>query len=265
MNCRYVARDLPRVLPGRHGDECPEVTWHPPMVWPDCIGCVPCPARHCRACGSSHVEQETCPGCVGSARDHLRDIVDLSTAARLVTEAAHKGTQSEAANLAGPVANPEAWGHVSASIVVGRLPRDWQERADHELHPLTVLGTWEDVIRDAYDDPTTLRVTIPRAAAYISRRLHEVARDPYLPFEDLANDLRRCKTHLEVVLHDQGCGDFANVPCFACGGDLERKLVKDGFDDCWTCRRCGQRYTYGQYNFALRARLEAEQSERIEA
>ena len=34
-----------------------------------------------------------------------------------------------------------------------------------------------------------------------------------------------------------------------------------GFEDVWTCQRCLRRYTYAEYNFALRANLEAQQQE----
>lgn len=42
MNCRYVARDSPRIIPGRHTDDCPREA---------CNGCQPCEERHCRVCG----------------------------------------------------------------------------------------------------------------------------------------------------------------------------------------------------------------------
>ena len=78
------------------------------------------------------------------------------------------------------------------------------------------------------------------------------------PFEDFARDVRRCRSHLENVLHDENQGDRANVGCFDCGGDLERRLTAGGFEDHWTCRRCRRRYTYAEYNFALRAALEQD-------
>jgi hypothetical protein len=46
---------------------------------------------------------------------------------------------------------------------------------------------------------------------------------------------------------------------------LERKAAQagcgqcdqGGFEDHWTCGGCKRRYTYAEYNFALRANLEA--------
>lgn len=268
MTCRYVSRDSPRVLPGRHGDECPEVTWHPPMVWPDCIGCVPCSARHCGTCGRRHVEELTCPDCIGQAREDITTIAALN--AKLLTEAVHRGIESEAAMLDGAVANVAAWRQRRTYGYRDHTERDragnqiWPDRLG-EKAPLWVLGTWDLLVTEHYGHHRTQKVTVTTAAGYLRANLTELAQDPDFVFDDMARDVRECRAHLEAVLHDQARGDIANVDCFDCGGGLERKLLKDGFDDHWTCRICKRRYTYAEYNFALRARLEAEQSERIEA
>lgn len=244
-----------------------------------CPGCLPCPETHCVVCRRSHA-LGACPECIAATRDDLAAIRLMCGA--LPTEVKHRGVNGEALMLLGPTADLEARQYAEASYLAGRLPEGWLEtihgkkcptlrnepclgcgkdgepRLDGELHPLTVLGTWEIVYRDRFDQPSDLRITIARAGDYLARWLHRFAEDDEVPFEDFAQDVRRCRAHLEAVLHDQAQGDLANVGCFECGGDLERKLTdRHGFEDHWTCQRCRRRYTYAEYNFALRASLEA--------
>lgn len=200
----------------------------------------------------------------------------------LPEEVEHRGVEGEAMMLLAPATDPERRGYMEASVLSGRLDKfdsdgvlirpgmDSLETSHAkgckdprctgcagELHPLFVLGTWEMVWRDHLEAPTELRATLDRLVDYLDRNLHIMAAEPLVPFEDFAGDVRRCRGHLEAVLHDQNQGDRANVGCFECGGELERKLTTAGFEDVWTCQKCRQRYTYAEYNFALRASLEA--------
>jgi hypothetical protein len=174
----------------------------------------------------------------------------------LPEEAEHRGVHGEAMVLLGPSSHPEARGHLEASVASGRVSADYIEKGKGEMHPRTVLWTWEDVWREHLESPTTLSVTIGRLVDFIDRQMHVMAAEPLIPFEDFARDIRRCRGHLESVLHDERQGDRANVGCFECGGDLERRLTKLGFEDFWTCHGCRRRYTVAEYNFALRASLE---------
>jgi hypothetical protein len=273
MNCRYVAASQPRVLPGRHGADCafaaislgrgdmnsaeadPGATASVLGV-PGasdgfaCVGCLPCPEPHCRICGRNHAEQ-TCADCLNDVRGDLAEIVRLCD--DLPIEAEIKGIDSEAANLAGPAADWEAWHHARASVRVGRLPEGWQETADHELHPLFVLGGWDAMVRDAleHDEPNE-RVTITLAAAYVDRQLTYLAGYVDLPFEDLARDLRQCRAHIERVLHDGEQRD-TGAPCMTCRVPLERVWGSDGTEDGWRCPRCRRESTEDQYRLAVRA------------
>jgi hypothetical protein len=175
----------------------------------------------------------------------------------LPTEVEHRGVNGEAMMLLGPSANPEAWRNRAMSAMRGRVDAGYLDDCRDEAHPLWVLGTWEQLWRDHLDQPSDLRQTIGRAGDYLERQMHRMAEDDEVPFDDFAGDVRRCRSHLEAILHDQAQGDVANVGCFECGGDLERRLTDAGFEDHWTCRRCRRRYTYAEYNFALRASLEA--------
>jgi hypothetical protein len=251
--CRFVASDHPRVLPQRHQDECAD---------DECAGCLPCPLDHCRVCGVEH--DRACGGCLNEARDNLDEIQELYD--DLPWDAITRGVNGEAAALLGPAADPEAWGHVTASMATGRIPADWRllpgdkpELTDDERHPLWVFGTWAMVYRDAFDhDEPVSRATVASEAGYLARNLTYMGDFEWVPFEDFARDLRGCVGHLKAVRHDQDHGVRANIPCFDCGADLERRLGLKGFDDAWTCRGrgCGRRYTIAEYNFALRAALE---------
>lgn len=257
MNCRFVARDQPRIIPGRHAEDA-----HPHAAEANCRGCLPCTEPHCRICGMTHIDG-TCAECMAETREALHDIARMCDA--LPKEVEARGINGEAMMLLGPCADPEARGHLEASVLAGRVPADYLDNADHESHPRFVIGSYDMIWRDALEHDEDERWTFARGVDYLDRQLTYMGSFPHVPFEDFARDLRRCRAHLEAVLHDSPHGDLAGVGCFDCGGDLERKLTTTGLDDHWTCRICKRRYTYAEYNFALRARLEAEQSERIEA
>lgn len=249
MSCKYVATDRPRVVIGRHEYGCPDEE--------SCTGCLPCTMDHCRVCQRVHADG-TCPECVGEARDNLHRIAALCDA--LPAEVEHRGVHGEAMMLLGPAADPEARGHLEASILAGRVPADYLDVADGDRHPLYVLGTWLMVWQDALEHDDEHQVTITHAVGYLDQQLTYMSGFTHAPFEDFAHDLRDCRTHLESVLSDSSMGDRANIGCFDCGRSLERKLTDQGFEDVWTCRGCRRRYTYAEYNFALRANLEAAQA-----
>lgn len=250
--CKYAGRERPRMLTGRHEDHCDSLT---------CPGCLPCPEAHCRVCGHTHTNG-TCAECLAETRAALRGIGTRCGSLRFEVE--HRGVHGEAMMLLGPAADPEARGHLEASIAAGRVPADYLDHADHELHPLYVLGTWDMIWRDAleHDEPAE-RLTVADAVDYLDRQMSYMSGYEHAPFEQFAANVRDCHTHLAGVLHDEERGVRANVPCFDCGGDLERQLGKGGFEDHWTCRRakCRRRYTIAEYNFALRASLEAAHGE----
>lgn len=255
-DCRWVASDQPRVLPGRHSEDCADRHGDDEH---GCRGCLPCTEAHCRVCGRAHADG-TCAECMADVRANLHEIARRCDA--LPDEVEHRGVNGEAMMLLGPAADPEARGHLEASVAAGRVPADYLEHANHEQHPMYVLLTWQMVWRDALDHDEAGDAELATAVDYLDRTLTYMAGFEHVPFEDFGRDLRQCLTHIEAVLHDQSNGDRANVGCFECGGDLERRLTKaDGFEDWWTCQRCRRRYTQAEYNFALRASLEAKLAE----
>lgn len=241
MSCYYAGPEQPRMLAGRHlAEGC------------ECRGCQPCEWGHCRVCSVTHAEH-TCGGCLSETREALTEIRRLCAA--LPAEVLHKGIDSEAMNLLGPIADPEALGHVQASVNVGRVPAHWLETADHELHPLLVCGTWMEAYIEAFEHPEPAgRITIGAATSYLDRNLSYASTFADVPFEDFARNLRQCQTHMERVLHD-GEQVETGAPCMKCEGDevvVRLELVRGEREDRWQCPRCKRQSNEAQYELAVR-------------
>lgn len=221
--CRWTSSTTPRVLPGRHGDECPDDT---------CRGCLPCPDVHCRVCRRAH-SFGTCAECMAETRSTLREIGRMCDA--LPEEVEARGIEGEAMMLLGPIADPEARGHLEASVAAGRVPADYLESADHELHPLFVLGGWEMVWRDALEQDDAERPTFAQVVDYLDRTMAIMGGHEFVPFEDFARDLRACAGRLESVLHD-GEQVEKGAPCPECGKPLVMRWGKLAKDDRWVCQ-----------------------------
>ena len=242
-DCRWGGADQPRILPNRHDVDC---------ELGSCRGCQPCWQPHCPHCGITHTHH-VCPGCLHTIRGNLTEIVALH--AQLSDEAAERGINSEAMNLAGPSADPEARGHLEASIAVGRIPAD--RLADHlpadDQHPLWVLETIAGETRDAldHDEPTT-RATVENAAGYISRNLTDIARDPNVDLAAIAGQIADCTRHMLAVLGDR-TRDRTGAPCPTC--EPARVLVYQTTDDgheTWTCMGCRREWDTEQYQLLIR-------------
>jgi hypothetical protein len=211
-----------------------------------CPGCQPCPERHCGVCGREHVTVEgrgsdlTCVDCLRQCREDLQQVEEL--AALTPTEAVHRGINSEAAMLAGPTPDTpeqiEAFGHRN----LARIGIDGKGLEVDERHPLWMLGTWEQLVRQHLDQPAPgeEKITIPGARAYLDRVLHVLAHDDWFAFEELARDARQCRARLEDVLH-AGEREERGAPCHLCGrAHLVKAYGDEPADDRWTCPKCEQ-------------------------
>lgn len=251
-DCKWAGSDQPRVLPQRHVDGCENER---------CQGCVPCPEAHCCVCGKEHTTLDgvgadlTCGLCLAAVRSDLDQIGSL--AARMLEEAIVKGINSTAAMHAGPVADMEAWSNRKVSTLAGRIDPAWLEDNHDELHPTWVVGTWEMLIREHLDQPSDDKVTLTEARSYLGVHLTRLAHDPEFAFEELARDIRKCRGHLEDVLHD-GERETYGAPCLKC----EKPLLRDDQDDeeSWWCQRCKRRSNADQYRLAVRAGYVAKAS-----
>jgi hypothetical protein len=284
--CIDAGEQHPRIIPGRHRDDCP--SQQPAPVVPKgqhvevtitvCTGCLPCTRRHCDVCGRRHVRVDfTCPTCLAEIREHMARIVELCGAPLL--EQALLGTtdpiESEAVALLGPVAHQEAWYHRRESALAGRIPADFLEVARDERHPLFVLGTWELAWREWLDHDTDARVTIGGAVRYLGSQLAYMASQPDVPLDQLHGDLKGCVGYLEGVL---SAGDQRPATCPKCGGKLvlvhDKKHEDQGWDDArvvegekaekyddrWVCQAkdCGQEWTDAAYRAKILAVREAK-------
>lgn len=284
--CRFAGLDpeddfapRPRLLP-THLDGCNSA---------GCLGCQPCPERHCEAtgCPGRHLTptERICPTCIGHVRANLDGIVNMTT--RLLTEAVHRGVNSEAAMLDGPKADVADWErrhrlvanglacecvdecpdvpprygphcegkcqHDSCAWRRGRpdcpVASAWHADNRSEPHPGYVLADWDAQICEHLGHSRTMIPTLESAAGYIGGQLTHLARDSDFDFDGLAREIRGCHGHLEDVLRE---GERAEkgAPCPSCGGPALVKEwgVTEAFD-MWTCPSgaCHQVWTEAEY------------------
>lgn len=217
----------------------------------DCRGCRPCGKSHCAMRGScaNHVDHSagivTCAGCIGRTRTDLQAIEDRY--AEIPDEAMQAGVDSEAANLAGPAASPDqvkARRKAGVHVEVFAPPRGNKPAIiDDPHHPYSVLGRWDMALREDYDQPTDLLVSVSRAKDYLASMLGVFAQDQPQAFEEFASDVATCRTHLESVLSDSRQPE-RGAPCPSCreaGEEKPARLAKrygsdkSGADDRWVC------------------------------
>lgn len=183
-------------------------------------------------------------------RANLHEIARMCGA--LPEEVETRGVAGEAMMLLGPTADPEARGHLEASVAAGRVPSDYLDAADGDQHPTFVLLTWQMMWRDALEHDDAKDSELTTAVAYIDLTMGYMGSFEFVPFEDFAKDLRRCVVHLESVLHDGEQRD-EGVPCLKCSRPLTRTWGKDERTDGWECKRCRERSTEAQYQLAVKA------------
>jgi hypothetical protein len=257
--CKWNGRGNPRTITGRHAEDCADDT---------CRGCQPCEGPHCRLCIVAHTDG-TCPECMAETREALHDIGRMCGA--LPDEVEHRGVEGEAMMLLAPAADPEAWGHMEASVLSGRVPPEYLEENAGELHPEFILRSWQMVWRDALEHDEVPDSLLSTAVDYLNTQMTYMGGYEHVDFVDFSRDLRRCRNHLEAVLHD---GEQVEVgaPCMACGSGLRRcwkgrelpwntaehpaRAIGDG----WACPRCKRWHTDTQYRLAVK-NLHREEAE----
>lgn len=234
-----------------------------------CAGCLPCEhdddgreIRHClgHRCTNHLADHERlhCGHCVRATTNSLRKIGQL--AELLPVLAMEQGRlNSEAMSLAGPAPRPSKVRErrVALMRLIASLPPEVRDRARAALpdedphHPYTVLGRWDMMLREDYDEPTILLVTIPRSIAYLVGKTPVMAQDPEQDFPQFATEIRTCLRHLEAVLQIVRRPE-KGAPCPVCEApskplikryshwcddpDCTRQHDVTGARDTWVCQ-----------------------------
>lgn len=225
-------------LRGRHYDGCEDAT---------CSGCEQCSARHCPECRKgTHLGfgEATCPDCIGATRKDLRTLVDLCAA--LPEEAEIRGVGSEAANLSGPFADPEAFAWRRAARAAREDVLLSSLEPDDEHHPRSVLKRWIQALCEDYGDDYDRGDDIASLTDWLDARLGRIANDVGQDFGLFKAEVRRCRAHLEAVLHDGEQRD-TGAPCLECRVPLVREWGKLAAADGWRCPRCREFRTDEDY------------------
>lgn len=238
------------------------------------------PTHHCthRLTCAEHIapNEQTCARCLGRTRTDLGRIPQLH--ARMPTEAIHAGVNSEATNLAGPAADHSTFTarrNIDKQWIRDHIPEARWERAmtvllvsDDEHHPLSVLGRWEMVIREHYNQPSDAPVSVVTAADYLDRQLGRMAHDDRLDFAKFGREIRRCRGHQEQVLAENEAKD-RGAPCPECTNDkngVGPRLVRewghwctredctklhylDDSGDEWVCPRHPDAHRWGHASY----------------
>lgn len=176
------------------------------------------PTQHCtaRLTCSIHVGQgeRVCPRCIGRTRRDIRQVVELATL--MLPAAIDGGVRSDAADFAGPAADPRAVravrfyveGHAGHLYRTGKIDGTKYEKIldslpdDDEWHPYSVLTRWQLMLSEDYDHPLPERMSIAGAGTYLDRHLHAVAQDPEQEYALLAREIRKVRNRLESILHN---------------------------------------------------------------
>lgn len=223
----------------------------------------------CIVCARSLTRDETqcCEKDLTATRATLAAIVTLT--AELPHHLGHLHGVSLDGNRGGSDDRPLPGGDVLVMLAGGGMgvSDTGATVKDGDVSSVTqVLCQWEDAIRHTRGDPAAMPTKngpLASAAGYLEVHMRWAA-TTHPAFDELHADLR--KLHAQL-LHVTGRSErkiAAEAECFDCGGDLVR-LVSDrvtadgvrigGYDDHWTCERCGKAYAWERYLLALRERL----------
>jgi len=142
----------------------------------------------------------------------------------------HEIPGGEAMNLLGPAANLAHWQEIYDSIEADEGDLRYVDDQVAQHHVLLVLGDWEDQVRSERDQPTGLRVTVPRAVDYLRRSLDWIV-EHFDAARAMSREIHQCRRALENVLHEGVRFDTSAAACFRVPPDAEPD--KDGIT--WPC------------------------------
>lgn len=271
MTCKFLAKDQPRVVAGRHLPGCTDDT---------CSACMPCLEPHCHRCNRVHADV-VCIECTDRTRTDLHRIMDLCL--MLPGESEERGVNSSAFMLDGPVAVPEDWRRRALLAMLGRVCQcpsrgmvcpsvrgrvcpdaAYLEDCRDEPHALTVLGDWDDQWRAMLSHETEQTITLGRAFSYLDMQLAYMATQAWAEFDRFSREIRSCRVYLERVLGDDDQPETTDVPCLSCHRPLVKVYGRLVADDHWRCPRksCGRVYNETEYKLAKSDHLSGDRADR---
>jgi hypothetical protein len=159
--------------------------------------------EHCtaRKTCSNHLQwgELTCATCLLRTRTNIRRIAER---APLLLPAALESRRidSEAANLAGPAADVEAWSWRKVAAMQGVAWHQSQVEDDDDFHPYTVLTRWAHMLAEDFGSDEPEQWTVTNAANYLDRVLHRVANSEDQDFRLLAHEVKTCRNRVDSAL-----------------------------------------------------------------
>jgi hypothetical protein len=185
-----------------------------------------------------------------------------------------------AMNMLGPAANRERWDeqYFAAEMQVWEDDsRSWPEfvdyfddQVDSDQHPLFVLDSWAQVVREERDQPTSLKATVSRCVDYlhgsVDWMLHtnEWNELEWFAVHEFARELRSLVTSMENVLSAGRRSDRIRTMCMYCdeAPRLVRRWTESEDRDHWYCPGCGHGYDIDGVIRARHQRLLSEGADR---
>ena len=133
--------------------------------------------------------------------------------------------QAQVQHRHGQALGVEQFGHARARAAGNLL------EVDDEHHPHTVLTRWQAHIAGLFHHAIPTRPGVVDAADYLERQLGRIANTPDSGFNQLKADLKKCRQHIESVLHNDDRLD-QGVPCPTCRTQHQPGCVNP---DCRGC------------------------------
>lgn len=197
----------------------------------------------------------------------------------------HDVANLAALNLLGPAAKLSEWERIFDEaeadyferLALGEVteadrPRYADDQVD-EYHPLGVLASWEDVVRDELGTATGKPASVKDAAKYLAASIpwmfdcNEFGDMNFIAVDQLAIDLAQCRARLENVLKDGTRAEFTRVRCIAAECETHPRLMKlwaaQARWDRYRCPECKTEYDGKQYAQAKAQNLHDEGASRF--
>ena len=244
-DCIWQGSDQPRAIKRRHEDDCEDE---------GCRGCLPCPGPHCIVCGIEHVDQRTCPECVGQARE---DVFEIRKLWRNLPRHALVGGNNGKLEAAREIPGGEAMvllipgSHGKGATAAKRRGDDAShledERDSETMLPELCLVNWEEDWRRMLGNPPDPDVpaSLEDAATFLDEHLSWAAQE-HDAFDEFAREVRQQRAHIEDVLH-AGERTETGAPCLEHNKPLVKVYGKTEADDRWVCPRCPEPVSLADY------------------